>query len=175
MNIFILDSDFSKNAEYHVDRHVNKMKVEQNQIVCSALQLYYNYSYDSMPLTVSGIPYKITHKNHPCVKWAGENIDNLIWIIYSTVQLCIEHTFRYGTYTNSHKVVDHLVSLLQLNINDKINIPKKFVLAIDKSLYNNKYVELGEAIDKYRQYYINYKYKLAKWSFRDKPFWFVDA
>jgi len=36
MNIFILDEDIDKCAEYHVDKHVVKMILESAQLLCTA-------------------------------------------------------------------------------------------------------------------------------------------
>ena len=35
MNLFYLDEDLDKCAEYHVDNHVNKMILEAAQLLCT--------------------------------------------------------------------------------------------------------------------------------------------
>ena len=37
MNLFYLDNDLDKCAEYHVDKHVNKMILEAAQLLCTAI------------------------------------------------------------------------------------------------------------------------------------------
>ena len=37
MNLFYLDSDHDTCAEYHVDKHVNKMQLEAAQLICTNL------------------------------------------------------------------------------------------------------------------------------------------
>ena len=37
MNLFYLDEDLDKCAEYHVDKHVNKMILEAAQLLCTAI------------------------------------------------------------------------------------------------------------------------------------------
>ena len=37
MNLFYLDEDLDKCAEYHVDKHVNKMILEAAQILCTVI------------------------------------------------------------------------------------------------------------------------------------------
>jgi len=37
MNLFYLDKDLDKCAEYHVDKHVNKMILEAAQLLCTAI------------------------------------------------------------------------------------------------------------------------------------------
>ena len=53
MNIFILDEDIDKCAEYHVDKHVVKMILESAQLLCTAhwIEKYIGY-----------IPRKLTSK-----------------------------------------------------------------------------------------------------------------
>jgi hypothetical protein len=69
MNIFVLDRDVKKCAEYHNDKHVVKMILETAQLLCGVHHM-----------TESGygdVPYKLSHKNHPCSIWARENISRL--------------------------------------------------------------------------------------------------
>ena len=37
MNLFYLDDDFEKCAEYHVDKHIVKMPLEVAQLLCTAI------------------------------------------------------------------------------------------------------------------------------------------
>jgi hypothetical protein len=61
MNIFLLDSNIKKCAQYHCDKHVVKMILESAQILSTVLRL-------------NGVDqgYKTTHANHPCTLWAGK-------------------------------------------------------------------------------------------------------
>lgn len=40
MNIFILDNDIEKCAQYHVDKHVSKMILESSQLLCTAIRIH---------------------------------------------------------------------------------------------------------------------------------------
>lgn len=57
MNIFILDEAQHLCARYHSDVHLNSQLKEAVQILS----------------TVYGGPYKPTHTQHPCVRWAAES------------------------------------------------------------------------------------------------------
>lgn len=70
MNIFVLDYTPQKAAEYHCDKHVVKMILESAQILCAV----HHKNGDS------NVPYKLTHKNHPCTIWAGESRSNYLWL-----------------------------------------------------------------------------------------------
>ena len=69
MNIFVLDLDPRKCAEYHNNRHVVKMVLETSQLLCGVHWV-----------GGSEAPYKLSHRNHPCAIWSRECIENYIWL-----------------------------------------------------------------------------------------------
>ena len=71
MNIFVLDTDPIKAAQYHADKHVVKMITETAQLLNSTY--YFTNEKDKAS-------YKLTHKNHPCSIWARESLDNWVWL-----------------------------------------------------------------------------------------------
>jgi len=89
MNIFILDEDPAVAAQYQCDKHVVKMVLETAQILS----------------TVNGGPYKPTHANHPCVKWAGAARDNYDWLVRHGKALSQEYAERYGRIHKSTHVI----------------------------------------------------------------------
>ena len=62
MNIFYLDKDPRKAAEFQYNKHVVKMILETAQILCTAHHCIMGEDAD--------VPYKSTHKNHPSTVWA---------------------------------------------------------------------------------------------------------
>lgn len=95
MNIFVLDRDPFKAAEYHCDKHVVKMILETAQILSTVLHAY----------GVEGL-YKPTHPNHPCVKWAGETGANFNWTYYLGCSLLSEFMYRYDKIHASTSVIN---------------------------------------------------------------------
>ena len=69
MNIFILDTEIPKCAEYHCDQHAIKMILESVQLLCTALN---KKGFET--------PYKSTHMKHPCVLWVEASYDNFEWL-----------------------------------------------------------------------------------------------
>ena len=65
MNIFFLDKCPKKSAEMQCNKHIVKMPLESTQMLCS---VWYKYNYGGR------VPYKQTHKNHPCTLWEGESL-----------------------------------------------------------------------------------------------------
>ena len=90
MNIFVLDKNIKKCAEFHCDKHIVKMILESVQMLCAALNK-------------KGIstPYKSTHINHPCVLWIEKSFDNFTWLKDLALALTNEIRFRF------EKEVDH--------------------------------------------------------------------
>lgn len=87
MNIFYLDPDPVKCAEYHCDSHAVKMIVEYCQLLSTAHHL-----------TGSKLENlcKPTHANHPSAIWVREGVENYKWLHSLLESLCKEYTHRYG-------------------------------------------------------------------------------
>ena len=88
MNIFYLDKDPRKAAEYQYNKHVVKMILETAQILCTAHHCIMGEDAD--------VPYKSTHRNHPSTLWAGESAQNYEWLYRHFIALCEEYTKRYS-------------------------------------------------------------------------------
>ncbi|MBM7624459.1 pyrimidine dimer DNA glycosylase/endonuclease V [Sporohalobacter salinus] len=153
MNIFILDKNIKKCAQYHANKHVIKMILESAQLLCSAHWM-----------TGSEAPYRLTHKNHPCSKWVRESIENYRWLVKLGLALCKEYTYRYG---KTHKTEEKLEWLRD----NEPDLPNKemtdFVLAMP-----DKY-KCQDPVQAYRAYYRREKKEMAAWKNRPVPDWFT--
>ena len=151
MNIFVLDNDIKKAAQYHADKHVVKMVLETAQIMSAVVR-------------ISGIDegYRLTHKNHPCTKWARESLSNWRWLYDLGFWLNIEYRYRYNHSIN-HKSFDVIDNLPEPDIEDIGLTP--FAQAMPEECKDN------DAVKAYRAYYIQEKSHLFKWTKRDIPQW----
>ena len=95
MNIFVLHRDPEKAARMLCDSHVVKMAVESAQMMASVLRRH-GAGEEDMPKTIKGTPYKNSHPNHPCTRWAGDSLKNYQWLSRHALALCAEYTLRYG-------------------------------------------------------------------------------
>lgn len=154
MNIFVLDTDIKKCAEYHVNAHVIKMVTESTQMLSMCNR---HYGYDE--------GYKITHFNHPCSKWVRESLSNWLWLRDLVIALNDEYKFRYNPKQGNHKAY-MMATILSVpkNMPDKGLTP--FALAMPDQY---KHYDVVQA---YRQYYIAEKQHIAKWKKRNKPEWY---
>ena len=156
MNIFILDEQPEKCAEYHADKHVVKMILEHAQLMCTAHHL--------QPTTLINyeIPYKATHVNHPCAKWVRESKQNYQWLYNMTYSLNKEYVYRYEKNVN-HKSWDAIVDLPYPDLPDVGMTP--FALAMPDEC------KLSTPVASYRKYYNTEKQHLLKWKDRETPSW----
>lgn len=155
MNIFFLDRDVKKCVEYHSDKHIVKMSIEYNQLLCSV----HHMSGQSSDL----IPYKLTHKNHPCSIWARESLSNYLYLCELALESCREYTHRYGKRHKSQDVVEWCIV-------NKVNIPDKGFTDPPKAMPDDS--KLPDVVDSYRNYYMKHKSHFCKWKNRVVPEWF---
>lgn len=158
MNIFILDNDLKKNAEYYVDKHVSKMTLETAQLLCTAHHVV-GSSID--------VPYRKSHVNHPCAKWVRESLSNYKLLVSIGKEIHNEFQFRYQKIHKSGLVIDWAGENL-------LDIPDIGLTPYAQAMPDQYKVD-GDAVTAYRQYYIGEKSHIAKWSKREKPEWFVQG
>lgn len=155
MNIFALDKDPKLAARYHVDRHVIKMILESAQILCTVNTMY------GLP-----VPYRSTHVNHPCVKWAAKSAQNWLWLYRLAHYLNLEYKYRYGKCVN-HKSWDVIESL------DVPRIPQVEMTPFYQAMPEE--YKTSDPIKAYRAYYKYGKVHLHMWTKRKEPYWLKEV
>lgn len=166
MNIFILDTNTKKCAQYHCDKHVVKMVLETAQLLCTAI--HKKLEENELNDLIQNIPYKKTHANHPCTLWVDKSYDNYKWLLRFGYSLSREYTRRYG---KRHKSTDVFDFLLKNTAEFKSLFPNigltDFAQAMpDECKHENPVVA-------YRNYYIMEKSSIATWSkLNNIPSWY---
>jgi len=155
MNIFILDTDVKKCAEYHNDKHVVKMILESAQLLCGV----HHMTESSMDY----VPYKLSHKNHPCSIWARENMSNYLWLCELGLELCKEYTYRYGRRHKSQDVIEWCIE-------NRPTIPEDDFTQLPKAMPEE--YKVNDVVQSYRNYYCGDKKHFSKWKNREIPYWF---
>lgn len=156
MNIFFLDFDTKKCAEYHCDKHVVKMILETAQLLCGSHHMVNN--------PISDIPYKLSHKNHPCAIWVRESLSNYLYLCDLGLELCKEYTYRYGKRHKSQDIIEWCLSNKPLIKDIGFTTPPKAM--------PDEY-KVEDVVESYRNYYIGAKKEFAKWKNREIPQWFL--
>lgn len=157
MNIFVLSDNPFEAASMQCDKHVVKMLVESTQILSTTLHQF------GIPA-----PYKPTHVNHPCCKWARESSANHEWLLTHAFALLNEYHFRYGDRKNKiHACTSHLTTIADTTIDFKSNVLTPFALCMPE-----KYKVIGDPVTSYRNFYLTEKRSFAKWkNGRNAPAW----
>ncbi|CAB4196930.1 hypothetical protein UFOVP1290_450 [uncultured Caudovirales phage] len=155
MNIFLLDSDITLCAQYHVDKHCVKMILEYTQLLNNAL-IKHNISYEPV--------YRQTHKNHPASIWTAESYDNFDWLSSLAIELCGEYTHRYNKIHKCQSLIEFF-----RESDYKSKLPKCGMT--DFKLCMPDLYKVDSAVESYRNYYRGDKTHIAKWSKRNVPDW----
>jgi hypothetical protein len=159
MNIFFLDFDTKKCAQYHCDKHVVKMILETAQLLCG---VHHVTAHDTAHDTAH-VPYKLSHKNHPCSIWSRKSLSNYLYLCELGLELCNEYTYRYGRRHKSQEVIEWCII-------NKPNIVDIGYTEPPKTMPDEYKVD--SVVESYRNYYIGAKKDFAKWKNRDIPEWF---
>jgi hypothetical protein len=154
MNIFFLDFDVKKCAEYHCDKHVVKMILETAQLLCSAHHV-----------TGGTAPYKLSHKNHPCSIWVRASLSNYLYLCELGLALGEEYTHRYGKKHKSVEVIEWCLSN-RPNIHDVDFTSPPLSMGDEYKIGN-------DVIESYRNYYKGAKSEIVSWKNRETPDWFL--
>lgn len=158
MNIFFLDFNTNKCAKYHCDKHVVKMILETAQLLCGV--------HHTTPKVTPQVPYKLSHKNHPCAIWARESLSNYLYLCDLGLELCKEYTYRYGKRHKSQDVIEWCLI-------NKPNIVDKNFTTPPKAMPDE--YKTGDVIESYRNYYRGAKRDFCKWKNREVPEWFLNT
>jgi hypothetical protein len=154
MNIFLLDRDPIKNAQYHCDAHCIKMILESAQLLSTAHHV----------LGGDGGVYKKTHENHPCAIWVRQSMANYAYLWFLMICLGHEYTYRFGKV---HKTIsDHKDTLKKF----PFGIPSGTLLTEHPKCMPDQ-CKLEDVVESYRNYYLKEKSDLFKYTKREVPIW----
>jgi hypothetical protein len=182
MNIFALDLDPVKCAEYHNSKHTIKMILEHNQLLSTAHRVLdgseivvksktnRNVKRWVLPDVRENILYSATHVNHPSAIWCRQSKSNYMWLVELTDALCKEYTYRYGKIHKCESI--GLVELLKTPPQNIINKP----FTQPTPAMPDECKVTGDSIASYRNYYKMNKTHLANWdgkiNSRNTPHWY---
>ena len=158
MNVFVLDHDLTKNAEYHCDSHCIKLILESAQLACTTHRLQ---NTQNLP----NLFYKSTHVHHPLVKWIQKSTKHYSYVVNYGLALCKEYSYRY-------RKVHKTQSLLECLKHNAPQMPN--VNFVDQPQCMPKQYQIqGNVLQAYRNYYkFEKKNKIRfKYTKRQIPHW----
>jgi hypothetical protein len=133
-------------------------------------------------LREEGLAYLPSHQHHPCTVWAGECINNYLWLCRLGLELCAEYTYRFGERPAkpgmappavprrhaSERVMAALRAHAPLLPDKRVITP--FALAMPE-----EYRVAGDPVASYRRYYREAKAAFARYTRREAPDWLAAA
>jgi hypothetical protein len=183
MNLFYLDDDLDKCAEYHIDKHVLKMILEAAQLITTTIWVdkYLGFiprKLDSKELKVINdvkrlepaiddrifTRYLPTHVNHPSAIWVRSSLEHYYWTVNYANALNDEGMYRgYKSHASCAEVN---------RMPEPTRLPDAGwttpTLAMPDQLKSN------DAVASYRKFYMLDKGPFATWKLRGKPDWWDD-
>jgi hypothetical protein len=175
MNIFVLDIDPTKAAQYLCDTHLIRMTQETTELLCTVHRLMDKNDQGKHPNpTLEELLLPASDVDHPCVLWAMESIHNYHWIYAHGVALLMEYSYRFKKDHIHHELYGALYEIPHgfFFIDDTFErtpfvqcVPEKYKVLGDKNY----------AISAYRLFYIGEVIPTATWTLRTPPYWYVNG
>ncbi len=110
------------------------------------------------------VPYKLSHKNHPCSIWARDSMSNYLYLCEIGLALCEEYTYRYGKRHKSQEVIEWCLM-------NKPQIQDVGFTTPPKAMPDEYKTE--DVIESYRKYYLGAKKTFLTWKERKVPEWVI--
>jgi len=183
MNLFFLDRDLDRCAEYHIDPHVGKMQLEAAQLLTTTVWIDKHLGFIPRKLTSEELGvinevkraepsieqrvftrYLPTHINHPSAIWVRSSLEHFYWTINYVNALNAETIYRGN---KSH------ASCAEAN---KLPEPTRLpdMGWTDPTLAMPDHLKGPDHIEAYRMFYMLDKWPFASWKVRGKPYWWND-
>jgi hypothetical protein len=187
MNIFVLDKDPVKAAEYMADKHVVKMCLEYSQLLCTAHWVGWQrmlnppaglkgkelkeWLAENIPTPDLVPQYRMTHANHPSAVWTRSCWANYTWLTRHALALCKEYTRRYGKVIKCEAIIKwafrHTPPVFDATDPSRDTLEMTpFATAMP-----DVYKVPGDPVLSYRNYYHGSKVRFAKWKYTKEPHW----
>ena len=186
MNIFALSKDPTDAAKQVLDKHVIKMPTETCQMLhTNILYMQYVEECEKEPQLKE---LKAFHKeigselmkpamlNHPSTIWARQSRDNFKWLFVHGRRLCHEYTWRYNKKHGSQVRIEDVwkyKELLREHSYPAKELTPVTIAMDDKYRIENTFNDEWDfVIESYRHYYLEGKWRIAKWKQDRRPEWF---
>jgi len=173
MNIFFVSNDPVVAAQSMVDRHVIKMVLESAQLLSTAHRVLDGQQYIDASSgrkikrwrlldERESVLYSATHIHHPSAVWTRQSNNNYNWLYCHFIALMDEYTYRYGKIHKCHNMLSYLKT-------PPSNIPINFFTPPPPAMPDQ--YKVSDSVQSYRNYYIDGKKHLHKYTKRAPPTW----
>ena len=156
MNIFFLDKNPQKAAEYLCDKHVPKMLLESSQMLCTAVQRHLGAVEDL---------YKPAYPKHPMTIWVGESQGNFSWALKNAIAINKQYEDRFHKKHKSMSIINYIRHWAF-----QYDIPGGTMKAPPQCMPDEH--KANDYVVAYRRYYMKDKAYFAKWEkCTGSPYW----
>lgn len=163
VNIFFTHLNPTIAAEFCCDAHVRKMVVESTQLLANVYHM--EGATIQPPPKVDGTPYAQSHWNHPCAKWAQEDLKHWIWLKMHAWALAREYEFRFGS---EHSCMG---ALRYMDKNSPVWMQHKTFWDPPLAMPDEFKSRVASTVSSYRNYIRHGKTTLHVWTKRPPPVW----
>jgi len=182
MNIFYLDQDPERCAEYHCDKHSSKMCVEYAQMLSTAHRVLDGEMWIGQNRVGRSLKrwfledgvmnhslYKASHINHPSNVWVRQSDSNYEYLYKLWKALCKEYSHRYNRiHLSWEKLHSALIIPPEKIKSGEFTEPPPAMKAYPHCIIK------GDSITSYQHFYWEDKREFAKWTNRNKPTWWIE-
>ena len=163
MNIFYLDIDTHKCAQYHHDVHLRKMIVEYAQLLSTAHHI--------CPITYAEQIYKPTHANHPCALWVKKYTENYLYL-FDLFQECLkEYEFRFGKEHKTKKLLLALRMQPLMSVHGNLGKLRPPPLCMPDQFKEDDHIQAYRKFYKAEKMFDKKGKPMDKWTNRPRPYW----
>ncbi len=162
MNIFFLSMCVIDAAQSLCDMHSSKMFLELVQVI-TAVFAHYTSDQRAKELDL----YRITHRNHPIVKWVQASSTNYKWALELGFAMSDEYMKRYGKSIR-HKSHEKLM-ILHAHSNEILDKFPTDIMTLPPLCMPVEYQVSKDPVVSYRYYYRHAKFSFAKWKNNTPP------
>lgn len=191
MNLFILDTDPVEAAKQNCDSHVCKIILEVADMLC--LSHWENGGLPSnappdllrpkMIIDKRGrvrtlYKYRATSQvNNHVSKWVRASRQNYLWTVEHGIELCRQYELRYWHNLKKRGMICHAARPFIEWFGSNIpTIPDtelhEFRQAVARTPYDC--YRQDDPVTAYKEYYVRYKARFAKWRLGNIPEWFIE-
>lgn len=195
MNLFFLDRDPVRCAAYHCDRHVVKMILEIAQLLSTAWHVLHNEQMNGVLEPKAKFQvimekddathktsanwylngkrvYSPTHRSHPTAVWVRSSSGAYRYTHQLGVALCDEYRHRYGKVHATRRILDGALRAVPQSLarTGRRWEEPPCVMPEELTIHDG---QVYDAVESYRNYYLNAKVPLLTWSRRPTPDWVV--
>lgn len=189
MNLFVLNLDPQRAAVENCDKHVCKIILEAADMMCLA-HWHFNFPRIMQAPRILREPRTVTNNkgverqvwryrpqsqvnNHVSI-WVRTSLENYRWTGRHGLALCDEYERRYAHNLRKKGLSHHQTRpILEWFVANEPPIPfvdlTPFRQAVAEDCYH------PDVVQAYRDYYVRYKARFAKWRLGDQPQWFTAA